>query len=250
MTTAEDVEGQLVFGQGESGALGFPEARYAYQVQDGLLWVNYGEETTFVPCMGWHLPAQFYVLAEMRTLPYTVSMNYDIHEKQPRLRSLTLIPEQRSRTIIPTADDGIAGQLFYGQPTEVTSEGLRKLPIRRLQQLAVLAAVHAEPKIGGQHRLEKWADLYASALPDTPAKRSPRKRLTDDHYRQVAEVYRGAFKNPTSAVMAKMHASRSTAGRWVVEARRRGFLGPTKPGQAGEVKSLPARRPPDNRSTR
>jgi len=235
MATADDVDGQLVLEAGEGPALGVPAARYAYEVRDGWLWVNYRDDVPFVPYLGWHLPAEFNALAEMHNLPYTVELSYGMHEGQPRLGSVKFIPEQRYRTIVPTASGSVAGQLFFGERTEVTSEGLRKIPIRRLQQLAVLAAVHAEPRAGGQHPLEDWADLYAKRLPDTPAKRSPRKRLGDEHYRRVAEIYRDAFKNPTAAVMAQMHASRSTAGRWVMEARRRGFLRPTRPGQAGEA---------------
>jgi hypothetical protein len=61
--------------------------------------------------------------------------------------------------------------------------------------------------------------------------------LGDEHYRTVASVYRTALPSgrPTAEVMKQLNASRSTAGRWVTEARRRGFLGETTPRRAGEV---------------
>lgn len=69
------------------------------------------------------------------------------------------------------------------------------------------------------------------------------KRLSDELLAEVADVYRGALSRglaPTDAVAAKFPTSRSTAGRWVMEARRRGLLGPAVRGRAGE--QAPAKR--------
>jgi hypothetical protein len=66
----------------------------------------------------------------------------------------------------------------------------------------------------------------------------PGKRIPDDYYKEVARVYRYAArlgKPPTAAVAKAFDVSRSTAGRYVVETRRRGFLGPALPGVAGEL---------------
>ncbi|MGH2975582.1 MAG: hypothetical protein ACRDLL_12035 [Solirubrobacterales bacterium] len=63
--------------------------------------------------------------------------------------------------------------------------------------------------------------------------------VTDDHLSRVAAVYRTAVEQgdpPTQTVADAMYAARSTAGRWVVEARKRGFLGPATKGRAGERK--------------
>src|SRR5262245_30244819 len=65
-----------------------------------------------------------------------------------------------------------------------------------------------------------------------------RRRLTRDLLKQVADTYRKAYEAgqpPTQAVAAEFQVSHSTAGRWVVEARKAGTLGPatgTKPGEA------------------
>lgn len=66
----------------------------------------------------------------------------------------------------------------------------------------------------------------------------PGKRLPDEILVRAAEVYRGALGeglSPTDEVAHSFPISRSTAGRWIVEARRRGFLGPAIPGVAGEL---------------
>lgn len=70
-----------------------------------------------------------------------------------------------------------------------------------------------------------------------PAPVEPGKRIPDEHFERVADVYRYAVKlgrPPTEGVAEAFDVARSTAGRWVVQARRRGFLGPAMPGRAGE----------------
>jgi hypothetical protein len=64
------------------------------------------------------------------------------------------------------------------------------------------------------------------------------KRLSDAHFKKVADIYREAAmagQAPTQAIAEAFPTSRSNAGRWVMEARRRGFLGEAPaPGKAGE----------------
>jgi hypothetical protein len=72
------------------------------------------------------------------------------------------------------------------------------------------------------------------------AKRAPRERgrVTDETLQEVARVYREALiarRPPTREVEAVMHRSRSTAGRWVMRARQKGFLGSARPRRAGEA---------------
>ena len=61
--------------------------------------------------------------------------------------------------------------------------------------------------------------------------------IPDHVLARVASIYRAAEalgRPPTNAVKDKMPVARSTAGRYVMEARRRGFLGPalgTRPGE-------------------
>lgn len=55
----------------------------------------------------------------------------------------------------------------------------------------------------------------------------------DDFYRRVAAAYYGVLLRPVVAVAAEAGVPRSTAARWVKEARRRGFIEPAPaPGKA------------------
>jgi hypothetical protein len=74
----------------------------------------------------------------------------------------------------------------------------------------------------------------------TSKARRPRRGspVTDEHLTQVAELYRAAFERgdpPTQTIADTMHVARSTAARWVGLARKRGLLGASLPGRAGEA---------------
>jgi hypothetical protein len=82
-----------------------------------------------------------------------------------------------------------------------------------------------------EQRFDTQYDRWAAA----PRRRGP---IRDDELRDVASVYRAAHADhrpPTQAVSARFGVSRSTAGRWIAEARRRGLLGDARPGMAGEI---------------
>jgi len=60
-------------------------------------------------------------------------------------------------------------------------------------------------------------------------------RITDEHLEHVAEVYTRAARAgrpPTEAVWKILGGGRSTAERWVMSARAKGFLPVTSQGKA------------------
>ena len=62
--------------------------------------------------------------------------------------------------------------------------------------------------------------------------------MTDARLERVADVYRTAVElgeYPVEAVKEDQFVSRSYAGELVRQARKRGFLGPARPGKAGEA---------------
>jgi len=70
-----------------------------------------------------------------------------------------------------------------------------------------------------------------------PPKLSPsgQRGYGDDFYKAVAANYQAAIvgrRRPVLAIAESAGVPRSTAARWVKEARRRGFLGETSPGKA------------------
>jgi len=69
--------------------------------------------------------------------------------------------------------------------------------------------------------------------------------IDDAHLRRIAEMYRdlvtAGSRAPTQDIAEALNYSRSTVGRWLVEARRRGLLGPAVGTRAG-VAPKPRRR--------
>lgn len=115
---------------------------------------------------------------------------------------------------------------------------LRKVPWSKILD-AVLdhGAVHLEAvghrqlRFDGEKPKPKGADIRRKRA-------GGRRKLDDDHYRKVAAIYRRSLAgggDPVVSVMVDMECSRSTAGGYVAEARKRGFLGPAPaPGAKGE----------------
>jgi hypothetical protein len=72
----------------------------------------------------------------------------------------------------------------------------------------------------------------------TPAVRPGRRnRITDEHLRAVADVYRSAEAHglpPTRTVADRFTVPHSTAAKWVGHARKRLILGPAVNGKAGD----------------
>lgn len=117
----------------------------------------------------------------------------------------------------------------------ITGEVLtRTLPsVSRLLKAALDAAsstvtYERTEKGGSVASIRVGGEQTVSAAMPGRSQGARRRRLTDDQLRRVAETYRRAVANggwPKQVVAAEMHVSDSTAGRYVMEARRRGFLG-------------------------
>lgn len=123
----------------------------------------------------------------------------------------------------------------------LTTTSVRKLNLRRLIAIAGDRAAGRPTK---NHKLRPGVLLDAqarrelrTALEGSPAVRRG-KRLPDEHLEKVAAIYRAAIakgsQSPTADVGERFFVARSSAGRWLVEARKRGILDPAQHGIAGE----------------
>ncbi len=218
-------------------------ARYAFQVAPGdWYFVIYTDDVSFVPHGQdghWWLPERFEVLVSERVLPHEVLLAFLVEQGRPQCTALEL--RRYHRHLHPVTL--VESDEWKVRPTynEITSERLRVVPVRRLTRLAVLSALHSAPNADA-HRpnaaaLSQWNDLYASKL-ERPTRTGGAYPLDAEHYRAVASIYRRAVAAggaPTNAVRRSMQVSPQTAARYVSQARRRGFLGPTTQGRAGEL---------------
>lgn len=122
------------------------------------------------------------------------------------------------------------------RPTGITPAELRRVRLGGALQLA-LAAVREEreDRDDGLFRVAGTEDgVYYAGPQPAPARGKP---VSDDRLREVARLYRELVatgsRKPTQDIADQYHWSRSTVGRWLVEARRKGFLGPAVGTKAG-----------------
>jgi hypothetical protein len=130
-----------------------------------------------------------------------------------------------------------------GSPSEPLSSTSIRVPLRELVDEIVveLGAFAAAATATKKYDPEAFRRALAEAVAPHP---EPGKRLPDVFLASVADVYRYALKlgqPPVNAVAEAFNVSRSTAGRYVVRARRRGMLGEAITGKAGEREPRQAR---------
>jgi hypothetical protein len=108
----------------------------------------------------------------------------------------------------------------------VSAEVLRAIPVGRIEALANGLLHPQAAKRGWRSDARLPEDLL----------RDDARRRSDDFYATVASTYRhlaSATHQPVVELAAANEVPRTTAHRWVKEARRRGLLAPGRPGKAG-----------------
>lgn len=118
-----------------------------------------------------------------------------------------------------------------GRP--VTASAVRYLPLAEWQAAAVSAASSCTDRVVVRPATVEAHASVVEGDPYGPWRVSPGTakavRMTDAVLDSVAQAYRCAAErgdDPTNTVSDVFRKPRSTAGRWVMEARRRGFLEP------------------------
>ncbi|GEM_PF-6993752 len=114
-----------------------------------------------------------------------------------------------------------------------TTALLRDIPLAKIE-----AACNANPAI--RRLATATMDAETVRLAEREAGRRvklrppKRRRLDDDHFRHVADAYRGAVANglpPAKTLADESAVPQGTVSRWIAEARRRGYLPAGEPGR-------------------
>lgn len=211
------------------------------EVEDGTVWTTYRDGT---PLLRWPhadaetmLPETFEGVANLRSVPYGVQVWMQIRHGNLECTSLRVHGTRDDRHLdqLPRMDEPTL--LGTRQYTEISSRGLRKVPVDRVVRLVTLTALRLATEPGGSYvtvDLAEWDALYKTLPPKERA-----GALTEEDFRRVADVYRSAVASghpPTKTVADTLGYSRSRAAALVSEARTRGHLGPApRKGRAGEI---------------
>jgi hypothetical protein len=172
---------------------------------------------------GFAIPARFTTTIDGDWLPYRVELDLAVNDDEVSCSAVKL--EARED----------------GEP--VTARGMRGIPLGECIRLATASALRPTRHEAGQvvvdllgPRAERRDNMAEQEL----ASRGPQRRMSEDWLREAAEIYSSAEEKPTQAV-ERLHSqapiSYSTAARWVMQARQRGFLPPTKRGRGRSLAS-------------
>ena len=163
---------------------------------------------------GYGLPRRWTSRLDGDHLPYVVELDFVADdERGPDCRSV--------RFLVREGGEPIAGRAIREVPiTECLNVAIGAAAAREEQRPGevVYRIGGGDPDVTEQHQL---------------AARAP--RTSDEHLREVADVYSRTPEKPTQAVQHHFApTSYSTAARWVMQARRRGFLPPAQRGPKRE----------------
>jgi hypothetical protein len=159
-----------------------------------------------------------WIQVRIRDLPWDISLKLANVDGKPEIIGMELSPKTGARV-----DECV-----------VSSAVLRRFPLDTVRKMAVATMSF---------------DFKAATRSLRRVKREARARWPDEHYKQVAEVYRAARaarKAPTKAVGAHWKVGRAQASVYVKEARNRRYLAPpgkriTAPPKDGWEPNQPAR---------
>lgn len=191
--------------------------------------------------------AQVEISPEPRALPIATSATTVIPN---RFYATFTFPDRPYRVWLDIRTSPSTGPTVYDlrvqhsltAPGGITTELLRSIPMRDLRRMAVEAASRPITEWGTVETVGVQRRVFRSDQSNwtVGAVGGPGRgrRISDEFLQRVADVYRDAMaagRPPVAAIVGELHAERSTAGRWVMLARQRGFLGPAKGTMAGEV---------------
>jgi hypothetical protein len=196
------------------------------------------------PRRGWHFPHRFRdpKLGDFKIEVDPAEETAALGEHFELPRRFTIDPRDVTRPLIDIeVEDGKAACVALRR--RPNGPPLKTVTVRQPVDAFVRAAIYVAA-IERTDRTVEGETVWAPAsgrLRRSQFERQARRgaRLTDEFLRTVAQVYREETERsrpPTQGVAERLYGSRASAGRWVMEARRRGFLGDALPGRAGERK--------------
>lgn len=113
---------------------------------------------------------------------------------------------------------------------------LRSIPLSRIIRETLSYPSQDLLELAGKPKINRLADLRESGIgplkerPEakktTSGRRGRPTKYSEDHYRNVASLYRSHLHSPTLQIAKAYGVNRTTAANWVRKARSLGFLAP------------------------
>lgn len=209
--------------------------RYKCATDQGVVWIGHDESPEWERLGRWFVPANFQALVRFGP-PYDLHLTYQVADAAPTMTELRILATVTAESSATWFWEHQHDRELESSRARITTRGLRRVRVEDAYRSGVLAAAHDEVDDKATRLdLDQWDELWQQAPQELTGPKRP--VLDDSHYQEVAKIYRLAVEQrrpPTQAVAANWTRHPSTAARWVMEARKRGHLGPTQQGKAGE----------------
>jgi hypothetical protein len=181
-----------------------------------LGWVMYDAFEELVEVEGVHIPAEFHLRLTGGTEQPSLHITFQVHDGRPFCVAVNLGAKPQGRQVLPVDFETLRNKLnHYSEVASTTA----MLHVRRESGAANAVA------------LSRVGPPTARRAYRAAQKRS-RTKVTDELLSEVAELYRDSGPDSAwGAIADRYGVSKSTAGRYVVLARKAGYLPPTKPGK-------------------
>lgn len=149
-----------------------------------------------------------------------------------QFRAVVTEPGQPAAVLDVVVEDGrlvydrVSFARFPGQPSIRSTDMRRRIDGLKRQAAAKIAAAVKRDADGRQWlvRNNETISEFLATYEGTVRERGRGIKVEDDTLREVATIYTTAPHAPVRQIELKFHVSRSTANRYVSEARERGFL--------------------------
>lgn len=162
------------------------------------------------------IPNEFYLRFPGSTDQPSLTIKYEVRDGRPMCSSIHLDAKATGREIIPTDIEVIRRSLSDWTHAAITSV---------MQRVSVDAET-------GHTGIGMATEGEANAVYGALNKQPKRRKITKAHLRKVASLYTDHIDDkPWSAIASHFDVSEATAGRYVVQARKAGYLPETESGK-------------------
>jgi hypothetical protein len=181
-----------------------------------LGWVVYDMFEELVEVEGVYIPAEFHLRLTGGSEQPSLHITFQVRDGAPFCAAVNLGAKPQGRQVLPVDFETLRNKLNHYSEVACT-----------------VAMLHVRQESGAVNAIAlSRVDAAVARRAYSAARKRSRTRITDEVLSEVADLYRDSGADSAWQVIVDRYGvSKSTAGRYVMLARKAGYLPPTKPGK-------------------